>query len=69
MTEGTTITCAVCKQKAEDLIGFSAPMGLPGKETIDMSSASVSVVQMNSATAELEGVLMENNELYHELAA
>ncbi|KAH6874354.1 hypothetical protein B0T10DRAFT_552820 [Thelonectria olida] len=67
MTEDKTITCAVCKQNAEGLVGFSAPMGLPGEDSMDMSSALLSVVQTNPAVAELEGVLEKNDELYKQM--
>ena len=33
MTNGTTVTCAFCDKRADMVLGISAPMAAPGKET------------------------------------
>ena len=33
MTDGKTVMCAFCNEKADMVLGISAPMPAPGKET------------------------------------
>ena len=35
------IACGVCHQLVTGIVGFSAPMALPGQEAVDMSDTSV----------------------------
>lgn len=63
MTLGNRINCRLCGQEAERFIGFSAPMGLPGEESINLNTAIVHVFPPKkgefafSPVAELEGDL------------
>jgi hypothetical protein len=41
MTQGNIITCRICYSRTTQMIGFSAPMALPGEDRVDMSKSHV----------------------------
>jgi hypothetical protein len=41
MTYGDSLFCRICQTRASNLIGFSAPMALPGEDRVDFSSTKV----------------------------
>jgi hypothetical protein len=44
MTRDDVVVCMTCSATATQLIGFSAPMGLPGEETVDLHIAKAVVL-------------------------
>jgi len=38
---GARISCRLCSRNADQILGFSAPMGLPGQDKVDLSTAEV----------------------------
>ncbi|KAL6401435.1 hypothetical protein AUP68_15305 [Ilyonectria robusta] len=44
MTFGGVIVCKLCRARATKLLGFSAPMALPGQDIVDLSQSTVLTV-------------------------
>lgn len=44
MTFGGVIVCKLCRTRATKLLGFSAPMALPGQDIVDLSQSTVLTV-------------------------
>jgi hypothetical protein len=41
MQSGARIICRLCSRSADQIIGVAAPMGLPGQDRVDLSTAEV----------------------------
>jgi hypothetical protein len=41
MTFGPDVFCRLCNTKASRLVGFSAPMALPGEDRVDLDKAEI----------------------------
>jgi hypothetical protein len=45
MSDGKTTHCFICDTQATQILGFSAPMGLPGTENIDFGDTAVTILE------------------------
>lgn len=45
MTYGNAVVCRVCNTRTTKLLGFSAPMALPGEDRVDLGNAKVITIQ------------------------
>ncbi len=56
-----TTFCRICNTRATKLIGFSAPMALPGEDVVDLSDAKIVTMKPHQGASEFHSV--------HELSA
>ena len=45
MTHNNSVFCRICNTHSSKLIGFSAPMALPGEDLADLSNAKVYTIE------------------------
>jgi hypothetical protein len=61
MTYNDAVVCRICNTRVSKLLGFSAPMALPGEDRVDFSDAKVVTLEPHKGSAgfhsiyELEG--------------
>lgn len=56
MTHGPAVFCRICNTKATKLIGFSAPMALPGEDRVDLGVAKIITSQPYQGEQEFQSI-------------
>jgi len=70
MTHNNALFCRICNTRVSKLLGFSAPMALPGEDRVDFSDAKVITMDPFKGVAGFQSIYELDGGMYtHNLAA
>lgn len=56
---GQAVVCRLCNTKASRLVGFSAPMALPGEDRVDLDKAEIITLDPPKGSVEFHPVELD----------